>query len=85
MIRNSAGALSLVAVCALCAEPFVKLSVKILLFRAAAAVCDMVPNAKLSSFVNDVGSALSILLGLVGCCAIMLFISFTAAIKVVTA
>ena len=45
----------------------------------------MVPNAKLSSFVNDVGSALSILLGLVGCCAIMLFISFTAAIKVVTA
>lgn len=84
MIKNSAGALSLVAVCALCVEPFAALSVKMLLFRAAAAACDMVPNTKLSAFVNDVGTALSILLGLVGCCAIMLFVSFTAAIKVVT-
>ena len=84
MIKNSAGALSLVAVCALCAGPFVMLSVKMLLFRAAAAACDMVPNAKLSGFINDVGTALSMRLGLVGCCAILLFISFTAAIKVVT-
>lgn len=84
MIKNSAGALSLVAVCALCVGPFAALSVKMLLFRAAAAACDMAPNLKLSGFVNDVGTALSILLGLVGCCAIMLFISFTAAIKVVT-
>lgn len=84
MIKNSAGALSLVAVAALCAGPFVTLSVKILLFRAAATACDMVPNTRLSSFVGDVGTALRMLLGLVGCCAIMLFISFTAAIKVVT-
>ncbi len=84
MIRNSSGAFSLVAVAAMCASPFVTLSIKILLFRAAAAACDMVPNTRLSAFVGDVGTALSMLLGLVGCCAIMLFISFTAAIKVVT-
>lgn len=84
LIKNSAGALSLIAVAALCAGPFVMLSVKMLLFRAAATACDMVPNARLSGFVNDVGTALSLLLGLVGCCAIMLFISFTAAIRVVT-
>lgn len=84
IIKNSAGAFSLVAVAAMCVSPFVALSVKMLLFRAAAAACDMVPNAKLSSFINDVGSALGMLLGLVGCCAIMLFISFTAAVKVVT-
>lgn len=85
IIKNSAGALSLVTVAALCAGPFVALSIKMLLFRAAATACDMVPNTKLSGFVNDVGTALNLLLGLVGCCAIMLFISFTAAIKVVTA
>lgn len=85
MIKASAGALSMIAVAALCAEPFIILSVKVLLFRAAAAACDMVPNGKLSGFINDVGTALSMLLGLVGCCAIMLFISFTAAIRVVTA
>lgn len=85
MIKNSTGALSLVAVAALCAQPFVVLSVKLLLFRAAATMCDMVPNEKLAAFINDVGTALSLLLGLVGCCAIMLFISFTSVIKVVTA
>lgn len=85
IIKNSAGALSLVAVAALCVQPFVILSVKILLFRAAATVCDMVPNERLAGFINDVGTALGLLLGLVGFCAIMLFISFTAAIKVVTA
>lgn len=84
IIKNSAGALGLVAVAALCAVPFAALSAKLLLFRAAACACDMVPNAKLSSFINDVGTALGILLGLVGCCAIMLFISFTTAIRMVS-
>ncbi len=84
IIKNSAGALSLVAVAALCAAPFAALSAKLLLFRAAACACDMVPNVKLSAFINDVGTALGILLGLVGCCAIMLFISFTTAIRMVS-
>lgn len=84
MIRNSAGALSLVAVCALCAGPFVLLGVKMLLFRMTAAACEMLPNGKMSAFIGDVAVALSMLLGLLGCCAIMLFISFTAAIRVVT-
>lgn len=84
MIRNSAGALSLIAVCALCAGPFVMLSIKMLLFKATAAACEMLPNSRMSVFINDVGTALSMLLGLLGCCAIMLFISFMAAIKVVT-
>lgn len=84
MIKNSAGALSLVAVCALCAGPFVILSVKMMLFKMAAAACDMLPNGKLSGFIKDVGSALSMLLGLLGSSAIMLFISFMAAIKVVS-
>ena len=82
IIKNAAGAFSLIAVCALCAGPFAVLSVKMLVFRAAAA--DMLPGGKLSGLINDVGTALSMLLGLVGCCGIMLFISIMSAIKVVT-
>ncbi len=84
IIRNSAGAFSLVAVCALCAGPFAALSVKMLLFRAAAAAADMLPGGRLPGLINDVGTALSMLLGLVGCCGIMLFISIMSGIKVVT-
>lgn len=84
MIKSSAGALSLVAVCALCAGPFVRLSVKMLLMRVAASACEMVPCARVSGFINDIAIALSFLLGLLGCVSIMLFISFMSVIKVVT-
>lgn len=84
IIRNSAGVFSLIAVCAMCVGPFAVLSIKMLVFRVAAAATDMLPGGKLSALINDVGTALGMLLGLVGCCGIMLFISIMAGIKVVT-
>lgn len=84
VIKNSAGVFSLVAVCALCAAPFAALSVKMLLFKATAAAADMIEGGRLSALINDMGTALGMLLGLVGCCGIMLFISIMSGIKVVT-
>lgn len=84
MIKTSAGAMSLVAVCALCAGPFVMLSVKMLLFKLAAAACDIVSGIKLSGFISDIGTALSFLLGLLGSISIMLFVSIMSVIKAVT-
>lgn len=84
VIKNSIGVFALISVCAMCAGPFIELSVKMLVFRAAAAACDMLPGGKLPGLINDVGNSFSMLLGLVGCCGIMLFISIMAAIKVVT-
>lgn len=85
IIKNSAGAFCLVAVCALCIGPFALLSVKTFLYKISAAVADMIPGGRLSQLLNDIGTAMSLLLGLVGCFGIMLFISFMAAIKVVAA
>lgn len=85
LIKNSAGAFSLVAVCALCAGPFVLLTVKMLFFKAAAAVTDMLPGAGLSKLIGDVGTALGMLLGLAGCCGILLFVSIMSGIRVATA
>ena len=84
MIKSSAGVMSLVAVCALCVGPFAMLSVKMLLFKLAAAACDMVPGIRLGGFINDIGTALSFLLGLLGSISIMLFISIMSVIKAVT-
>ena len=84
MIRNSAGVFSLIAVGAMCIGPFALLSVKMTLFTAAGAVADMMPNSRLSSMLRDTGTAVAMLLGLLGCCAAMLFVSFTAAIKAVS-
>lgn len=84
MIKTSAGALSLVAICALCAGPFAILSVKMLLFKLAAAACDMIQGIRLSAYINEIGTALSFLLGLLGSISIMLFISVMSVIKAVS-
>lgn len=84
MIRNSAGVFSMISVAAICIGPFALLSVKMTLFKAAAAIADMMPNSRLSAMLRDTGTAVAMLLGLLGCCAIMLFVSFTAAIKAVS-
>lgn len=83
VIKNSAGAFALVAVCALCVGPFAVLSVKMLFFRMAAAVAGMLPDGRISGLLNSVSTAMSLLLGLMGSCAVMLFISIFAGIKVV--
>ncbi len=82
LVKNSAGVVSMIAVCTLCAAPFVDLAAKMLVFKAAAAVVDMFPGGKLSGLINDLGTAFGMLLGLVGCCGVMLFVSIISGIKV---
>ena len=83
VVKNSIGVFGLVAVAALCAGPFAVMSMKLLLLKAAGAVTDMLPYGGVSRLIWDIGSAVSILLGLLGCCGIMLFISTMAGIKAV--
>ncbi|MBO5495886.1 MAG: hypothetical protein J5967_00650 [Oscillospiraceae bacterium] len=84
VVRNSAGAFGLVAVCALCMGPFAVLSVKSLLFKAAAVLAESVRNARMSALLSGVSSAVALLLGMLGCNSLMLFLSFALGMKAVT-
>ncbi len=83
LIKNSAGVFSLIAVCVMCAGPFAVLSVKMLLYKAVSAVAEMLPGNRISGLLNSVGTAAAMLMGLLGSCGIMLFISIMSGIKVV--
>ena len=85
LIKNSVGAFSLMAVLALCAGPFAVLSVKLLLFKSTAAATELLAGARLSQLVGELGTCFGMLLGMVGSCGIMLFLSIMAGIKVVSA
>ena len=84
VVRSCTGAFGLIAVSAMCIGPIVVLSVKSFLFKAVAAAADSVQNARLKKLFSGLGNALGLLLGLLGCNAIMLFLSFAAGMKAVT-
>ena len=85
IVRNCSGVFGLISICSICAGPFALLSIRMLLFKAVAAVSDAVENKRLQALFTAVGTTAAMLMGLLGCSAIMLFLSFSAAMQVVTA
>ncbi len=84
LIRNSAGVFCLIAVCAICAGPFVVLSVKLLVFKAASAASDLTLGGRYAKLLGGIGSCFGMLLGLLGSYGIMLFLSVMSGIRAVT-
>lgn len=84
VIKNSAGIYALVGICALCLSPFLAIGVKMLLFRLCATVASAIEGKRLAMLLGDLSTALGMMLGVLGCMAIMLFISLMAAIKTVS-
>lgn len=85
VVRSCTGAFGLVSVCAICAGPFALLSVKSLVLKAVAAAAESVQIPRLQKLFSGVGNAAAMLLGLLGSCAVMLFLSFAVGMKAVTA
>lgn len=83
LIRNTAGVFSLIAVCAVCAAPLLKAVTKMLLIKLTGAVSDFSCGTKIPQLLNDIGTAAGMFGGLIGACAIMVFISFTSMLKAV--
>ena len=84
IVRTCAGAFGLVSVCAVCLGPFVLLTAKVLLFKAVSVLAEAVPCGRLPALFSGVADAAAMLMGLLGSCSIMLFLSFSLAMKAVT-
>lgn len=84
VVRSCAGAFGLIAVCTLCLGSFVTLSLRTLLFKAVATLTEGLPGSRLQALLSGIGSASAMLMGLLGACSLMLFLSFTAGMKAVS-
>ncbi len=85
VIKSSAGSFALVGVCALCLGPFAALGVRMLVFRLCAAIASAVEGKRLAILLGDISTVLGMMFGVLGTMTIMLFISFMAAIRTVSA
>lgn len=84
VVRSTAGAFGVIAVCAICLAPFAALAVRRWLFLAAAAAAEMTAGDRMARLLGDLSTAMGMLIGLVGAYSLMLFFSFTSAMKAVT-
>lgn len=84
VVRNTAGAFGMIAVCSLCLAPFVAFAVKRLLFLLASAVAEAMAGGRIARLLEHFSAVMGILLGLVAAYGLMLLFCFVSAIRTVT-
>lgn len=83
IIKNTLGAFGMIAVLSFCVSPLIIIGLNYLALKAAAACTSALRLGQISSLTQSVGSAFGMLLGLVGCCGVMMFISLISCMRAV--
>ena len=83
MLRNSIGVFGMLGVFSICLLPFFSLLARYLLLQLAAAAAEAADGGRLSRFLQQLGGAFGLLLGMAGSCALLLLISVFSSISVV--
>lgn len=83
LMRGTVGVFGMLALLAVCASPFAVMAANYIGYKLTAAAVRAFGCDKLCALTDCVGSAVGMILGLAGCCAIILFISMAISIKAV--
>ena len=83
LVRNAIGAFGLLAILAAVAIPVLRLGLRYLLFKAAAAVSAVLAGGRLGGLIEAMGTAYGLVLGLVGTAAAVSFLSVVSLMKTV--
>ena len=73
----------MIAVLALCISPMVVIGLNYLAFKAAGAFTSTFKLPQIASLTHSIGTAFGMLLGLVGCCGVMMFMSLISCMRAV--
>ena len=68
---------------AICLSPFLRLGVHYLVYKSAAALTATVMPGPVAGFIDSVGSAFALILGMVGGGGMILYVALITSIKVV--
>lgn len=85
VLRGSIGVFGVLAVGAAAALPVLRLGLRCLLFRAAAALAGVAASGRLSRLIDGIGTAYALVLGLVGAASVIELLAVFSLMKVVTA
>jgi len=83
VIKSCIGAFGLIASLAICAAPFLRLGLRYLIFKAAAAIAEPISGERISKMIDGIGSVYGMILGIVGIGGVFIFFGVISLIKVV--
>ncbi len=75
VVKNAAGIYGILAILAVIAEPFLRISVHYLILKATAAVCGVFGTKRASDLIGDFTTAMGLILAMTGSVCLLLLIS----------
>ena len=81
LVKNAAGVYGMLAILALCLEPFVRIGVQFVFLRLTAAVCGIFATKQTTELIEDFSSAMALLLAATGTICLMLLFSTVCFMK----
>jgi stage III sporulation protein AE len=84
ILRNAIGVFGLIAVAATCAMPFIIVGIHYLTYKAAAGLAASASDGRITKLIGNVSTAFGMIMALIGCSALMLYISIISVIRVVS-
>ena len=83
VLRGTVGAAGMLVVLAICLTPFLHLGLHYLVYKAAAALCALIAQPRLSGLIDALGGAFGMVLGMTGAGALILLVSVASALAAV--
>ena len=81
VVKNAAGVYGMLAILAVCLEPFALIGVQYLLLKLTAAVCSVFATKQSTELIHDFSAAMGMLLAMTGTICLMLLISLVCYFK----
>ena len=81
VVKNAAGVYGMLAILALCLEPFARIGIQYLLLKFTSAVCGIFATKQTTELISDFSAAMGMLLAVTGSICLMLLISTVCFMK----
>lgn len=81
LMKNAAGIYGILAVLAICIVPFLRIGVHYLVLKVTAAICSLFGARRMTDLVEDISSAMGLLLAMTGSVCMLLLISTICFLK----
>ena len=81
VVKNAAGVYGMLAILAVCFEPFALIGIQYLLLKLTAAICSVFATKQATELISDFSDAMGMLLAITGTICLMLLISTVCFMK----